>query len=175
MIIWFWIFAAIFLLFGFVVFRGAPYVPSQRRYARLALTKLYTLDKGDLLVDLGSGDGTILRLATSRGARAIGYELNPILVAISYLLARGDKNQSTKLADMWLVDFPADTTVVYAFSVSRDSDKLREKLQAHVDKHESQLWCITYGAGLGEKKATKKLHAHNLYFFESNTLQHTKA
>ncbi|MDB5183488.1 MAG: hypothetical protein JWO07_169 [Candidatus Saccharibacteria bacterium] len=173
--VWFWVAAAIFLLFGFVVFRGAPYVPSHRKYARLALTKLYRLNADDVLVDLGSGDGTILRMASLKGARAIGYELNPILVLISQLLARGDKKQTTILADMWLTDFPADTTIVYVFSVTRDEAKLLKKLQNHVDEHGSDLWCITYGAGLRDKQPVKKLHAHTLYLFEPNPLQRKQA
>ena len=173
MMTWFWIFAAVFIAFGFVVVRGAPYVPSHRKYARLALTKLYRLKTSDVLVDLGSGDGTVLRLATKLGAaQAIGYELNPILVAISWLLARGDKKQRTVLADMWLSEFPAETTVVYVFSVTRDSEKLTKKLQKHADAHGRELWCITYGAGLAaDKKPVKKLHAHQLYHFAPEALQ----
>ncbi len=166
MTIWLWLAAALFLVFGGVVFRGAPYVPSHRRYARLALTKLYHLKPDDVLVDLGSGDGTVLRLAAKKGARAIGYELNPILVLISKFLARGDKRQSTVLADLWLIDFPAETTVVYIFSVTRDAAKLTAKLQKHATKHGRPLWCITYGTGLKGKQPSKTLHAHNLYLFE---------
>lgn len=166
MMAWFWVLFAVVFTFGFVVFRGAPYLPSHRRYVKLALTKLYKLKSSDILVDLGSGDGVILRLATSYGARAIGYELNPVLVFVSRILAVGDKRQTTKLADMWLIDFPADTTVVYVFSVSRDSEKLANKLRNHVKKHGQPLWCITYGAGLRGVKPVKKLHAHDLYLFE---------
>jgi len=161
-----WIVAILILVFGFVVFRGAPYVPSHRRFARQALTKLYHLKPDDVLVDLGSGDGVILRLATKKGARAIGYELNPVLVLISQLLAHGDKHQQTILADMWLTDFPADTTIVYVFAVTRDAKKLTRKLQAHADEHGRDLWCITYGAGLGDKEPVKTLQAHSLYLFE---------
>jgi len=176
MTLWLWLAFIFFLLFAFVVFRGAPYVPSHRRYARLALTKLYRLKRSDVLVDLGSGDGVILRMAAKNGARAIGYELNPILVLISRLLARGDSRQTTKLADMWLTDFPAETTVVYVFSVSRDSDKLSAKLQAHANMYGRELWCITYGAGLGGgKQSVKKLHAHNLYHFRPEALQSEEA
>jgi len=175
MTLWLWIVAVIFVLFGFVVFHGAPYVPSHRRYVKQALTKLYKLGKKDVLVDLGSGDGIILRLAAQTGARAIGYELNPALVLISRLLAHGDKKQTTKLADMWLTDFPAETTVVYVFSVSRDSDKLAAKLQAHANRYQRQLWCITYGAGFNGKTQTKKLNAHCLYLFEPEPLQPQEA
>lgn len=175
MIVVFWILAAIFLLFGFVVFRGAPYVPSHRKYARLAFTKLYKLKSTDVLVDLGSGDGVVLRLAREKGARAVGYELNPALVLTSRLLARGDKKQSTILADMWLTDFPAETTVVYAFSVTRDGQKLANKLQQHADKYKHDLWCITYGAGLPGQQPVRTLHAHSLYFFEPRTLHEQEA
>lgn len=163
---WFWTIFTIVFVFGFVVFRGAPYLPSHRRYAKLALTDLYPLKNDDVLVDLGSGDGIILRLAAGRGARAIGYELNPLLVLVSRLLARGDKRQTIKLSDMWLVDFPKETTVVYVFSVSRDSARLADKLRKHVDTHGRKLWCITYGAGLTGVESVKKLNAHNLYVFE---------
>ncbi len=170
-----WILAGIVLLFGFVVFRGAPYVPSHRRFARQALTKLYELQSDDVLVDLGSGDGVILRLATQKGARAVGYELNPALVLISQILAHGDKRQSTILADMWLSDFPADTTVVYVFAVSRDAKKLTKKLQAHADKHGRDLWCITYGSGLANKEPVRTLQAHSLYLFTPTPLHKKQA
>ena len=76
------------LLFGFVVFRGAPYVPSKRRDIKRAFEELYPLDDSDTLVDIGSGDGVVLRMAAKRGAHAVGYELNPILVLVSRWLSR---------------------------------------------------------------------------------------
>ena len=42
------------LLFGIVVFRGSPYVPSQTAHVRAAFSKLYKLGNDDLLVDIGS-------------------------------------------------------------------------------------------------------------------------
>jgi len=164
-----WWMAVVFLvvlLFGLVVFRGAPYVPSHRRFVRLALTKLYKLSSGDVLLDMGSGDGVVLRLAAERGARAIGYELNPALVMMSRLLARGNKKIQTRLADFWLIDLPIETTVVYAFVVTRDVAKLERKMQASVDAWGHSVWLITYGAQLKSKQPTEILHAHSLYLFE---------
>lgn len=170
--IWFWIVAGIIVLFGFTAFFGAPYVPSHRKYVRLAFTKLYRLKPDDVVVDLGSGDGRVLRVATKHGARAIGYELNPLLVLVSRILGHGDKKQSTILTDMWSRDMPEDTTVVYVFSVSRDARKLVRKLQKHVNMHGSQLWCVVYGPDLnGSKEPVRKLHAHTLYLFEPEALQ----
>jgi SAM-dependent methyltransferase len=41
---------------------------------------------GMMVYDLGSGDGRLLFLAAKRGATAIGYEINPILVIYSEII-----------------------------------------------------------------------------------------
>lgn len=163
---WFWLVFGVVLVFGFVVARGAPYVPSHRKYVQLALSELYHLTSKDVLVDLGSGDGIVLRLAAARGARAIGYELNPVLVLISKLLARGNGRITTKVADFWLVDLPKETTVVYAFAVSRDIAKLEKKMQQTATANGHALWLITYGAKPKTLQPVSELHAHTLYKFE---------
>jgi hypothetical protein len=76
---------------------------------------------------------------------------------------------------MWLTDFPVETTVVYAFSVTRDGQKLVKKLQKHADTYKHDLWCVTYGAGLPGREPVRTLHAHSLYFFEPQTLQEQEA
>lgn len=158
--------AIIILIFGFVVFRGAPYVPSHRRFARQAFNELYEVTAKDVLVDIGSGDGVILRLAASQGAQAIGYEINPVLVAISKVLARGNPRISTRLADFWLVDLPEDTTIVYAFAVTRDIEKIAAKMQKTADRLEKDIWFMTYGAPVKSREPVKVLQAHSLYRFE---------
>lgn len=167
--------AAIVLIFGFVVFRGAPYVPSHRRYVRMAFKDLYEVTAKDVLVDIGSGDGVILRQAATQGAEAIGYEINPILVAISKLLSRGNPKITTKLADLWLTQLPKETTIVYAFAVSRDIEKIARKLQDTADLHDHQIWLMTYGAPVGSREPVRTLHAHSLYLFEPQPLQSDKA
>ena len=157
---------AIFFMFTFVVFRGAPYVPSMKKYAAQALDELYPLSKKDVLVDVGSGDGIVLRLAAQRKARAIGYELNPILVLISKLLARGNPLIETKLADFWLTSLPESTTVVYAFSVGRDMEKLARKLQDTATRANHPVWLITYGHMITSLTPEKSTNSHYLYLFE---------
>lgn len=157
--------AAIVLMFGLVVFRGAPYVPTLRGEITSALTKLYPLGPKDFLVDAGSGDGVVLRQASRLGAKALGYELNPILVGVSKLLSRGDSRVQTKLADFWPAEFPGETTVVYIFSVSRDADKLERKIQQEATHLGHTISLITYGASLKHRQATKQLRGHHLYTF----------
>jgi len=163
----FWIFAVLVLLFGFVVFRGAPYVPSHRSEVNRAFTKLYRLKHSDVVVDVGSGDGIILRLAVEHGAaRAVGYELNPLLVWISRFLSRRHKNVTIQLSDFWLTKLPDDTTVVYAFAVSRDINKIAKKIQEESNRLGRSLYFICYGSSVTIQPKLKELGAHHLYRFD---------
>lgn len=159
----FWLFAIIVLLFGFVVFFGAPYVPSKKRDLKKAFDELYPLTEKDLLVDIGSGDGVVLRMACDRGARAVGYELNPALVMISKLLCRRHNGATTILADFWRVRLPADTTVVYTFGESRDIKKMAAKVQSEATRLGRKLTFISYGFAVPGMEPTKRTRAHFLY------------
>ena len=47
---------------------------------------------GQLLVDLGCGDGRVLRMASKRyGVKTIGYEVNWMAYLIARLLCMGDR------------------------------------------------------------------------------------
>lgn len=156
---------ALVLTFGIVVFRGAPYVPSRRRYIKHALTELYPLSRDDVLVDVGSGDGIVLRIATEHGATAIGLELNPILVLISRFLSRRNRKVQVRLVDFWLTPLPDDTTVVYAFMVTRDIKKITRKMQHEADRLGRPLKFITYGNRLPDREYEKALVGYALYTF----------
>lgn len=163
--IWFWVIGSIVTLFGLVVFRGAPYVPSLKRYARQALSELYPLSDKDVLVDVGSGDGIVLRLAAERGARAIGYELNPVLVIISRFLSRRNSLVSVHLADFWLTPLPKDTTVVYVFAATRYVKKMITKLQAEADSLGRPIRIIIHGNVFPGIQADSTMSAYSLYTF----------
>lgn len=59
-------------------FRGAPWGPTSRRTVHKMLT-LAGVRPGDVVYDLGSGDGRIPIMAARRfGARAVGIEIDPL-------------------------------------------------------------------------------------------------
>jgi SAM-dependent methyltransferase len=161
----YWIFAAIVLLFGFVVFRGAPYVPSHRKEVERAFDDLYKVGPSDLVVDVGSGDGIILRLAAQRGAHAVGYELNPALVVIARFLSRKNKHVAVYLSDFWFARLPSQTTLIYAFAVERDIEKLARKIQTEANRLEKTLHVITYGSSFHSIQPVEELGAHHLFIF----------
>ena len=151
------------IILGFTAFTGAPYVPSRRRDLKAAFSKLYPLSSADTLVDVGAGDGVVLRVAREYGAHAVGYELGPVYVFFAKLLSRHDKKQDIIMADYWRADFPPATTVVYAFSDSRDIAKLYRKLQQQATRLKKTLYFISYGFDVPGVKVYKTHGAYFLY------------
>ncbi len=159
----FWICLAFFLLFGLVVFRGSPYVPSQKKYIRQAFTDLYKITSKDVLVDIGSGDGVVLREAAKLGARAIGYEINPLLVLISRFLSFKNKKIEVRLADFWSAKIPDDTTIIYVFSVTRDIKNITKRLQKEVNRIGHPIHLLSFAGDFTDLKLIKKNQSYRLY------------
>lgn len=159
--------AILVFLFGFVVFRGAPYVPSKRREVARAFEDLYRVGSQDVVVDIGSGDGVVLREAARRGARGVGYELNPLLVIVSWWLCRRYPGIRVTLADFWNVRLPDDTTVVYTFGDSRDIAKMAAKVMREAERLGHPLLFISYGFMVPGQTLVRTVGAHHLYRFDS--------
>lgn len=123
----------IILAFGLGAWRGAPYLPILRRPAE-ELLDLSELKPGQTLIDLGSGDGRLLRLAAKRGIRGIGYEINPWLYLVSKVVCwRYRRLITLHLADYWLVRLPpADAVAV--FLIQRYMKRLDEKLEQELKR-----------------------------------------
>lgn len=156
----------LFLLFGFVVFFGAPYVPSKKSEVKKAFEELYPLGTEDTLVDIGSGDGVVLRLAAVKGARAVGYEINPVLVLISRWLSRKDSGVTVHFSSFWSATFPKATTVVYVFGDSRDIRRMAQKVQEVATENGRQVAFISYAIDVPGLTFDKKVGAHYLYRIE---------
>src|SRR6185369_12898348 len=86
----------------------------------------------DFVMDLGSGDGRTVITAARRGARALGIEYNPDMVALSQRNAVkngvADKAEFRK-ADLFETDF-SKATVVTMFLLPQINMQLRPKILA---------------------------------------------
>jgi hypothetical protein len=160
---WWYVVAGIVVLGGFMAFTGAPYVPSMPGEVRRAFSKLYKLRKTDVLVDIGSGDGLVLRAARERGARAVGYEINPVLVGISRWLSRHDRRVEVRLANFWRTSLPDDTTVVYTFGDDRDIRRMYDKVVEEATRLGRHIWLISYGFKVPGVTMVRSEGAHILY------------
>lgn len=132
------ILSIIFLILqiGFVIFffymciaylTGAPFVPSKRAAAE-AMIRLADIKKGDTVYDLGSGNGKLLLLASQKGAQAIGYEINPVLVLFSLL-----RGTHTRWKNLWHADI-RDADIVFIYLLPWKMKPLAEKLKRECKK-----------------------------------------
>ncbi len=143
---------------------GAPYVPTHRREIRWAVETLHPLTPDDTVLDIGSGDGVVLDEVCRAGARAIGYEINPLLVWVSrWRVRRYGERARVVTANFWTRPFPGETTVVYTFGESRDIAKMYAKVAHEAARLGRDLVLISYGFAVPGVDFAAHERAHYVY------------
>lgn len=113
--------------FGFVVFIGAPYLPTLKAQQEAALD-LLDLKPGDTFLELGSGDGRVMLAAAKRGLNVVGFEVNPILVVVSLIVTfKYRKQVKVRWGNYWTAKWP-ECQGIYVFLITRYMDKLDQKI-----------------------------------------------
>lgn len=121
----------LFIQLGFVIFffylciaylTGAPFVPTKNASAD-AMIRLAGIKKGSIVYDLGSGNGKLLLLAAKKGAKAIGYEINPILVLLSNV-----RGAPTRWKNFWHADI-RDADVIFLYLIPWKMKRLALKIK----------------------------------------------
>jgi hypothetical protein len=116
------------LLFGLVVLVGPPYLPTMRRQVKSALD-LLDLQPGQTLLELGSGDGRVLLAAARRDLKAVGIELNPVLVIISYFVTWKYRSQVRIIwASYWGPQWPR-ADAIFTFMLPRYMTRLDDRIE----------------------------------------------
>ncbi|MGV9002246.1 MAG: class I SAM-dependent methyltransferase [Candidatus Saccharimonadaceae bacterium] len=162
----FYIVGIIIVFVGLSAFFGAPYLPSHRKDVKRLFDELTPLSKDDVVLDIGSGDGLVLREVSRRGARAVGYEIHPLFVGISKVASLGDSRVQVRWANAWSAPFPKSVTLIYIFSVGRDGPKLVKKMQNEADALDRPLTIVCYGNALPKLVPVQTLEPYYLYVFE---------
>ncbi len=149
------------LIFGFVVFFGAPYLPTLRPQKEAAL-ELLDLEPGQTLLELGSGDGTMLVAAAERGLKVVGYELNPLLFIISYLRTFKHRERVRIIWGNYWVHMWPRTDGIYVFSLDRYMKKLDKKIVQNYPEQKVKLASYAFKVPAREPKAEKS----GVYLYE---------
>ncbi len=120
------------LMFCGVVAFGAPFLPTLSKRVEDAV-ELLDLKPGQTLLELGSGDGRLLKAVAKKGVYAIGYELNPILVVYTYLSTwRYRKYVTVKCRSYWHIKWP-QSDAMYVFLLNPYMSKLHKKVVQYLD------------------------------------------
>ena len=142
--IWIWILLLLFAgLFAFKIIytisvvavlpytQGALFVSTAGVRINAILDAL-SLNQGQTVVDLGCGDGRMLRAFTQRfGVNAIGYEINPLAYFKARIKSLGTRRIRIRWQNFWMANLSeADVIVCYLFPdvMSKLTAKLRSEL-----------------------------------------------
>jgi SAM-dependent methyltransferase len=113
---------AVFLIYSIFAFlSGAPFVPTTPDTAR-SMIALAGIKQGDVVYDLGSGNGKLLLMAAKKGARAVGFEINPLLVLLSML-----RGTNTKWKNFWNAKID-DADIIFVYLLPWRMERLAKKL-----------------------------------------------
>jgi len=164
--LWVYIVGAAVVFLGVSAFFGAPYVPSRKRDLKKLFDEMAPITEKDVVLDFGSGDGLVLREASRRGAKAVGYEIHPLFVAVARMLSRRDPRVIVRWVNAWRTPFPEDVTLVYAFSVGRDGRKLANKVLHEASRLRRPIVLVCYGNPLPGRKHARKVGAYYGYRFD---------
>lgn len=118
----------------FPAFVGGAYSPTRGRVVR-KMVEYARVGPGDVLVDLGAGDGRILMEAGRRyQARVVGIEIDPLrwmYCRVRLLASPIRRRASVRLANFFDVDLSFATAVTFYLSQAA-ADKLKVKLEAEL-------------------------------------------
>lgn len=114
----------------------APFVPSPVQVIQF-MFRLADLKAGEVLFDLGAGDGrTVIMAAKSFGARAVGVELREDLAkkALNNIHESGLSDRVTIVnGDLFSVNLKS-ADVVFLYLTTSANEKVRPKLEAELRK-----------------------------------------
>lgn len=118
-----------FFIFALSSFFGVPFLPTHKAQV-VTMMDLAEIGPDKILVDLGSGAGRLLFGAASKGATAIGYEINPFLVLWTKFQI-WKKGLSGKVQVRWCSLYNADiknADVVVIFLFEKFMAQLEKKI-----------------------------------------------
>jgi hypothetical protein len=131
-----WIILVIIILvicFGGVLLFGAPYLPTLTPQVHTAL-ELANLKPGEMLLELGCGDGKILIAAAQVGVHSVGYELNPVLALIAWLRTRKFRREVTVVwGNFWTKQWPP-ADAIFTFLLDRYMERLDLRISESVSR-----------------------------------------
>ena len=141
-----------------------PYLPTPQPVVD-AILKLAGVKSGDVLYDLGSGDGRIpITAARLHGIRAVGIEIDPKLIAEARAnaVAAGVQNKVRFTeADLFTANF-ADATVITLYLKPALNLKLMPRLKSEL---RPGTRIVSHNFDMGDWKPDRRIEVEGRYLF----------
>jgi len=106
-----------------------------RREKIATIIKLAQIKPGETVIDLGSGDGRLLLASAQKGARAIGYEINPFLVLLTQVRTRRKSRGEViiKRQNLWKANLSI-ANVVFVYGRKKTMQKFEDFVYKNAKK-----------------------------------------
>ena len=145
--------------------RDVPFVPTPEAVVdeMLALAKV---GPGDVVYDLGSGDGRIVIAAAKQGARAVGIDIDPQRIRearSNARQARVDDRVEFRQGDLFKSDI-SEATVVTLYLLTAVNRQLRPKLLSEL-KPGTRVVSHAFDMGDWKPMATRHIGHSTVYFW----------
>jgi ribosomal protein L11 methylase PrmA len=155
-------FVAISSLVALIQTKGVPYVPLSKKQLQ-DIAKNIQVNKNDRIIDLGCGDGRVLRLFEQQGAKDLtGYEIN----LWAYILARIKNKIHHSRANVYCQDFNQINlnryNIIFCYLLESYLSGLRTKFEQEL-KPGTKI--ISYGFAIKNwRQPTQVIHTNTKRF-----------
>src|SRR6266705_156025 len=142
-----------------------PFVPSPQ-FVVDKMIELAGVKNGDVVYDLGSGDGRIVIAAAKKGAKAVGFEIDPELVGESRAnIQKAGVQESAEIRnqDILTVDL-SPASVVTMYLLPDVNLKLRPNLLSQL-KPGSRVVSHSFDMGDWKPDKTERVNGRRIYFW----------
>ena len=142
-----------------------PFVPTPQEVVD-KMIELAGVKKGDVVYDLGSGDGRIVITAAKKGARAVGFDVDGDLIKESRENIRKaglEKSAEIKQQDILTVDLSA-ATVVTMYLLPDVNLKLKPNLLKQL-KPGSRVVSHAFDMGDWKPDKTERVNGRTIYLW----------
>jgi SAM-dependent methyltransferase len=153
----------------FPITQGAMFHPSARIRVKTFLDHV-PMKAGELLVDIGCGDGRVLRAAKRRyGVRALGFEVNLLAYILARIRTLGVQGIEVRLRNFWNVNI-GDADVVFCYLFPDVMGRLAHKLERELRPGTRVVSCNFPLPGWRHSELLhpeSSLHADPIYLYQT--------
>ena len=143
------------------VTRGALFVSTASVRIKTFLN-VVPMETGELLVDIGCGDGRVLRAAHRRyGVKAVGFEVNPLAYLTARVLSLRTPGVRIQWGNFWFEDL-GDADVIFCYLFPDVMERLAGKLEKELLPGTRVISCnFPLPGWLADKVLRPDSHHHN--------------